>query len=339
MNHWSFLIPRGPGKANPTCRWLLYALTFAATSALGGLTAWAMPAAPAGVVETGAPSFVVLGPEALGLSTAPTDLHLLTDGRILVVSQNELAFGDGVRWEAFRQAEGQHSIFSSVAVDNDGQIYASSDGSIARVELSEGARWHLSASVKLPTAVTSILNSVAAFPDHWYWYGGNAVFASWRPGQPVVTATHNGVINGIFALGSDIFISDQSAGGLFRLGSDGTTHQIVTGNLLVGESVTCAMPYGSGQLLIGTISEGLFLFDGTTRKPFGQSHGRVWGEGHRITDLCAAGQGFFAGAVDTVGIVFFDEQGFLEVETPVLEGVAGRYRSSDHGGRSPVQRR
>ena len=58
-----------------------------------------IPAAPAGLIEAGAPSFTVLGREALGLSTAPTDLHIMPDGRILVVAQREIALGDGVRWE------------------------------------------------------------------------------------------------------------------------------------------------------------------------------------------------------------------------------------------------
>jgi hypothetical protein len=84
-----------------------------------------MPAAPPGVVETGVPAFFVLGPESLGLSTAPTDLHLLPDGRVLVVSQHEIAIGDGVRWETFQQAANQSDyIYDHVAVDDDGRIYA-----------------------------------------------------------------------------------------------------------------------------------------------------------------------------------------------------------------------
>jgi C4-dicarboxylate-specific signal transduction histidine kinase len=33
------------------------------------------------------------------------------------------------------------------------------------------------------------------------------------------------------------------------------------------------------------------------------------GDGHRITDLCPVGEGFFAASIDTVGIVFFDREG------------------------------
>ena len=79
-------------RSAPIRRRSLRAFAFAAMLAVGNRVLEAMPAAPAGISETGAPSFVVLGPEALGLSTAPIDMHLLPDGRILVVSQHELSF-------------------------------------------------------------------------------------------------------------------------------------------------------------------------------------------------------------------------------------------------------
>jgi len=88
-----------PGAIAALCGWIGYVLFLAFAMAVGVVAARAesdaIPAPPAGVVETGAPSFVVLGPESLGLSTAPSDLHILPDGRILVVSQHEIAIGDG----------------------------------------------------------------------------------------------------------------------------------------------------------------------------------------------------------------------------------------------------
>ena len=88
-------------------------------AALGwaGANAHAMPAAAQDVLEAGVPAFVVMGPEALGLSTAPTDLHVLSDGRVLVVSQHEIAFGDGVRWETFRGLPDQANLLTQVAVE------------------------------------------------------------------------------------------------------------------------------------------------------------------------------------------------------------------------------
>jgi len=59
------------GSLSLLCCWGVATLLGAA-----GTLACAMPSAPAGIVESGAPSFVVLGPEAIGLSSVPTDLHV-----------------------------------------------------------------------------------------------------------------------------------------------------------------------------------------------------------------------------------------------------------------------
>ena len=70
--------PKDPGLPLRFGRMLLLCLILQS-----GAWAWGqfMPAPPEGTIESGVPNFVVLGPEALGLSAAPTDLHQLPDGR------------------------------------------------------------------------------------------------------------------------------------------------------------------------------------------------------------------------------------------------------------------
>jgi signal transduction histidine kinase/DNA-binding response OmpR family regulator len=295
----------GPETGCPARLFLIPTLTLAATLILGGAPGRAMPAAPAGVLETGAPSFVVLGMEELGFSSASIDMHLMPDGRILVVSQHELALGDGVRWEEFHGSDDQSQSISSVAVDSDGQIYTAGDGGIDRIELSDGAAWHLVPAVKLPT--WDLLTSVDKVAGHWYWYGGNGKIVSWRPGEDARIVGDVGTINEIFAIGKDAYISDQSFGGLFRLKADGSEEQVLAARVNVSESVTSAVSFEPGELLVGTISAGLKLFDGKSFRPFGPPG--FLGVGHRITDLCPTGEDLFAAAIDTVGIVFFDRKG------------------------------
>ena len=304
----------------------LFTVLALATMNPHGVEATSMRASPAGVVETGAPSFVVLGPEALGLGSPPSELHLLPDGRILVISPHEIAFGDGVRWEAYRAANDNSPILRSVAVDNDGQIYTGVEGGISRLELREGELWRLEPAVKLPAEDASqkaALVSVATLPDHWYWYGGSGAIVSWRPGEsPRLVSdpgAHVGAVERIFTLGPNIYVSDQSSGRLSRLKGDGTSELLNAGNLLVSERVTCSVPFDPGRLLVGTGSVGLKLFDGKAFTPFGTS--KMLSNGYRITDLCLVGEGYFAASVDTVGIVFFDRQGRI---VQVLE------RSLDH---------
>jgi len=269
-----------------------------------------MPGAPAGINETGAPSFVVLGPEALGLSSAPIDMHLLPDGRILVVSHNELSFGDGVRWEPFQGAANQPPILGSVAVDTDGRIYTGIDGGMARIDLSEGARWRMTPVIKFPENVdlqnaTSV--SVVTFPDHWYWYGGGNAIVSWRPGQPMRFTGNVPSFERMFGLGTSVYLSDQSSGEFYRMQADGPLQRVRTENILVSEALTCATPFGPDQLLVGTVSAGLKLFDGKSFHAFAAPG--LLATHHRISDLCAVGDGYYAAAVDTVGIVFFDRTG------------------------------
>ncbi|MGA2693556.1 MAG: ATP-binding protein [Opitutaceae bacterium] len=275
-----------------------------------GTAAWAMPSAPAGVIETGAPSFVVMGPEALGLSSAPTDIQVLPDGRVLAVSQRELAFGDGVRWETFREADDQPPIFASVAVDRDGQIYVGANRAIARVDLDGGGRWRLVTAAKLPASAVSENTDVAyvvSLSNQWCWYGGTDAIVSWKPGQEARIIGRVGGVEQIFSLGGDVFTSMESSVGLLRLNPDGTASRVLAGDNVVSETVTCAIPFGAGQLLVGTRTAGLRLFDGKAFRGFGPAG--LLNNRHRITALCAAGGDLFAAAVDTVGVVFFDREG------------------------------
>ena len=275
-----------------------------------------MPAAAAGMVESGAPSFVVLGPEAIGLSSAPTDLHLLSDGRILVVSEREIAFGDGVRWEAFQGADGVAGfIAGQVAVDGDGRLYTGANGQIARIDLSEDAHWHLTPASPVPTDETlpdsalgnATLGNVAVFPNMWCWYSGSGAIVTWRPGQTARIIGHVGAIDGIIAFGQQVFVSSQASGDLYRLSGDGSTVRVSPEGTLASNCVTCSAPFGPDRLIVGTDGNGLKIFDGTIFRTF-ETRG-VLNSGRRINDVCPTDHGFFAAAVDTVGIVFFDRAG------------------------------
>jgi len=270
-----------------------------------------LPSAPVGLTESGVPAFVVLAPEAIGLSSVPTDLHILPDGRVLVVSQKEMAFGDGVRWETFRGAGGPTSFISAkVAVDQDGRIYAGANGQIARVELTPDARWQLTRAVPLPAdemLPSDTLFDVTVFPNMWYWHGGSGAILAWRPGQEARVVGHVAAIDRIIALGEQVFVSSRASGDLFQLGRDGATLRFSPEGTLARDRVTCSTPFAPGQLLVGTNADGLKIFDGTTFRPFRTRE--LLDNGRRINDVCSAGEGYFAAAVDTVGIVFFDREG------------------------------
>lgn len=267
-----------------------------------------MPSAAPGVVETGAPSFVVLGSEAMGLGSVPTDLRFLPDGRILAVAGREMAFGDGVRWEVFRAAEGKNLLAPLVAVDRDGEIYTGTDGGIARVDLREDARWELTMVADLRRDLNlraDTFSSVAVLDDLWYWYSGNGAVVDWRPNRPAKVVAQGSALERLFGSGGEVFFSEGSSGALFRLSGAGTASRIFEGGS-VSDTVSCAVPLDNGELLVGTTSAGIKVFDGRVFRPFASAGLLSTG---RIVDICAMGEGFFAAAIDAVGIVFFDREG------------------------------
>ena len=266
-----------------------------------------MSAAPPGVVDTGAPSFVVFGPDSLGFSTPPTDLHLLPDGRILVVSQHEIAIGDGVRWDTFQQAADQPEfIYHQVAVDDDGRIYAGINGAIARIDFGEDARWRFVPVFSVPHNDPYL--NVVQFPDTWLWDSGGGTVFAWRPGRLLRDARLPRAIEHVFSIGTERFVSDTS-GLVFRLRLGGDAELIPTANTVVSDTVTCSADYGPGQMLVGTEGAGLRIFDG---KSFSKAIvPKILGEGQHIDALCRVVRDLYAAAVDTTGIVFFERGGHV----------------------------
>ncbi len=284
-----------------------------AVSVRGGQEGLAtIPQAPAGQTEAGVPTFAVMGPETLGMSGAPTDMHFLPDGRLLVVAQREVTFGDGVRWETYRRiAEDENYISAKVVVDRDGSIYTGIEGKFARIELNADARWHYTPVAGLPNTGSLagvVPSNVTALGDIWYWYGGSGSLVIWRPGTEPELIPHSGSIERVFALGNEVFVSDAASGQLYRVDpASRRTENISPPGTAAIDIVTSSVEFTPGVLLVGTSGAGLKLFDGRTTRPF-SGHG-ILGTRARVNDLCALGGDLFAAAVDTAGIVVFDRTG------------------------------
>jgi signal transduction histidine kinase/CheY-like chemotaxis protein len=274
--------------------------------------ALSIKAALPGYIETGIPPFVVLGPEALGLSAAPVDLHQMPDGRILAFGHGELALGDGVRWEVFRQADDDPRVSTaSVATDQDGRIYAGMAGGFGRVEFSQDGRWRCARVEKLPADLrdeTDALTGVSMVGDNWYWSWGSGPIIAWKPGRVPRTVGRLNALERVFTMGSSVFMSDQSNGMLFQLkNGDFSPVAWERSRWNIDRVLTCTVPVDDGATLVGAISLGLLRYDGTDFQPL-VSHGPLAG-GHRINDLCDAGNGLLAAAVENVGVVFIDRKG------------------------------
>ena len=274
--------------------------------------ALSIEAALPGYIETGTPPFVVLGPEALGLSAAPVDLHQMPDGRILAFGHGELALGDGVRWEVFRQADDDPRVnTASVAIDQAGRIYAGMAGGFGRIEFNQDGRWRCARVGNLPAdlgKVTDAVTGVSMVGDDWFWSWGSGPIIAWKPGSVPRTVGRLNALERIFTMGTGVFMSDQSNGMLFQL-KDGHFSPVSwdRSRWNIDRVLTSTVPVDNGATLVGAISLGLLRYDGTAFQPL-VSQGPLAGA-HRNNDLCDAGYGLVAAAVDNVGVVFIDRTG------------------------------
>ncbi len=270
-----------------------------------------MPAAPEGQVEAGAPSFVVISPDGMGLSTAPTEIRRLPDGRILAVAQRQLAFGDGVRWDTFSLAPNiAGSGIRSVLVGADGRLYAGANHHFFRIEFGEDSFWRLVEIAALPDVATapSTVPS-AAFPvgGSCFWHGFSGGVVEWTPGAAPRTIGTTNAAESVFEVNGRVFISDRADGILYRLDNGTMVPVFPPAECTPRLAISSSAPFDDNRALVGTYALGVMVFDGSRLHPF-VTRGVISG-GARINDLCALPGGFFAAAVDKVGIVFFDRQG------------------------------
>lgn len=271
-----------------------------------------LPAAAPELNEAGVPPYVVLGQEALGLSSAPVDLHLLPDGRVLAFARGEFAIGDGVRWEVYRQAEDDpHGATTSVAIDRDGAIYLGMPGGIGRVEFDRNGLWHstkVAATPEIAETRNVIPTAVAMTDGGWFWSWGSGLVIAWQPGEQAREVGRVTALERVFSAGNQIYLSDQATGQLLRL-ADGHFQPFdhAPARWAAEKLLTCAVPQSDGGVLFGSARMGLLRYDGRRFEPLARQ-GILAGE-HRINDLCAIAGGIVAAAVDNVGIVFLDRTG------------------------------
>lgn len=264
-----------------------------------------------GLIETGAPLFEIRTYQTLGLDSPPTDLHVLPDGRLLLFAGQQIAIGDGVRWERFQQAANDPlAPADTIAVDHDGVIYMGVVGGFARVEFDHDTRWHLhlvatwtnNDSTQVPP-----LRFGLQIGDDWFWHGDSGPLVQWRPGQSARVVGRADTTEQVLRLGRDTFLSDRTTGNLWRITEQGLVPVSYVPVVTSRDTLTCAVPYTADQLLVGTFGRGLKLFNGKTLQAF--PHVGNLGEGTHINALCETPGGLFAAAVESYGLVFFNREG------------------------------
>ncbi|MBK8476689.1 MAG: response regulator [Opitutaceae bacterium] len=269
-----------------------------------------LAAPPPGQTETGVPSFVILGPEALGLRSAPTGLLQLPDGRLVANFQTQIAIGDGSRWDVFEMVSSQGTTgITSTMADEAGNLYATTGDTVGRILFDENARWSRANVATFPAAEENAhhgLATPARIGATRYWYGLSGTIARWE-GDTLTTVGSVNLVSRIFAAVGGAYVSDTFSGRIFRIETDHLTPIPSTEGLGADYAITASAPYDEKHTLVSTFNRGLMLFDGTSlteapRPP-------ILAGGRHITDMCALAAGFRAVAVENFGLVFLDSAG------------------------------
>jgi signal transduction histidine kinase/DNA-binding response OmpR family regulator len=284
-----------------------------------------LPSPPAGTIEAGVPSFVVLSPEALGLETAPLDLHQLPDGRWAAAALRQIAIGDGVRWEVFNQAPGSEipgiGIESLLAIE-DGTIFTGLGDMIGKVEFTTTGAWRTDTAAAFPTTSGTIhpgLSRVVQTSGEWFWFGPSGAIASWRPGTPMRHVGSVNVVSQIFTLGLDTYVADSTDGMIYRMTANHGLVPVLDRAATSAEfTIVGTAPYDADHLLLATAQRGLQLFDGHRLAP---APSPAITATNRVNALRRVSGDFYALAIENYGLLFLDRQ---------LRVIQALDRRSDH---------
>ncbi len=266
-----------------------------------------MAGSGADLLESGPPAFSVASKETLGLNSPPQDIRQMPDGRILVYGTNEIALGDGVRWEVFRHAATDPVSFApNVAVAPDGNLYLTSRAGFARVDFDQAAQWHMTPVADWPASRGAVPRFMIESGGEWFWHSGSGDVQTWKPGQPARSIGSANGIEHVFAYHGAYFISDHTSGSLIRV-QDGKSTAVDAGELgSANDTVTCSLPFGD-EMLVGTYGRGLRIFNGTRYRPF--PHNELIAANARINAVSATEGGLYVAAVQGTGLVFFNAEG------------------------------
>lgn len=262
-----------------------------------------MAAGAPGLEEAGAPLFTVVSREAIGLSSSPTDLKVLPDGRLLLVAGRGLAFGDGTRWEVYAQDPAQEAARAlTVGIDDVGTIYQSIDRSFSRVDFGRDGFWRLIEVAPWPdmgAGENPAPRHVIAVGDTWYWHASSGMILAWRPGQSARAVRAATTVETIFRLQGIDYLSDRNTPSIEQLTDGPEPGLLRTANRSAPELITCVLPLPDGRALAGTTGRGVLVIDDSVLHPLAPYS--AIGSGRHIRDLCALAPGLFAAAIEDEG--------------------------------------
>ncbi|HQF39111.1 MAG TPA: response regulator [Opitutaceae bacterium] len=302
-------------RLHPDRRFRLAAVLFGTLAAL--VCAAAAPHAPElfpapGPLrrEAGVPNFIVLGPEALGLEHAPQNLTQLPDGRWIAAAVQQLAVGDGVRWESYNQRVGPDveriAGVESIAIAPDGRLFAGMGDRIAELHLTADGGWRAETAAGLAADAPTHpgLAEATRIGDRWYWNGVTGGLYEWHGQAAIEFVGQFNIVRHLFSLGGHTYISDAGDGQIIRLAPEAPPVPVLPVDQIDADlAIAGHVELPDGTALVCTHRRGLFRFDGQRLAPLPTP---AILRTNRANAMCAVFGGYYAIAVEGFGLLFLD---------------------------------
>ncbi|MBE2212360.1 MAG: PAS domain S-box protein, partial [Opitutaceae bacterium] len=284
----------------------------APAAAAGPPLGTAIEAAAPELDESGVPSFSVYSLDSIGLTSAPTDLRELPDGRLVIAAGHRIAFGDGSAWQVFSPATGHDgtALQLDLVVGPDGGLYNGTLGGVQKIELQPDGHWTVRTIATVAEGDSNrYLPFLRAFRhgEDWLWMSSEGALFAWRPGAPLRMLPNTTHIEYAAEFDGRLLLH-QTTKGIIEYKDGAVVRPPALEALNRPEmTVRALIPTGPNQMLIATQVNGLLHFDGHAVRRFELDGGAT--ELRQVNDLCRINERLFAAAAGPDGVVFFDIDG------------------------------
>jgi len=247
----------------------------------------------------------------------PQNCAIIQDKRGVIYAANQggILEYDGVSW---RTIEIKNNFVRSIAIDKNGTIYIGGRGEIGYLKPTDkGSLEYVSLLNKLETDdrnFSEIYQVLCTAQGVWFrtlqklFQWENRRFRTWKTREVYWENQKNGTsFKFMFTWNNTIYIQENFIG-LQKLEGH-TLRPVPGGDLFLKEKIFFAVPYNRQKILIGTWSQGFYLYDGKVFTPFHTEVNDYVKE--KISHGIRLQSGDFALAAGGKGLVIIDDAGRL----------------------------
>lgn len=233
-------------------------------------------------------------------------------GVILVANNDGLLSFDGVNWRRY-DLEGKlfHSL-RSLAIDDSGTIYCGTGSHFGYLIRGDDG------SYRFISLLDRVKEEFRNFNDVWYtllledavFFITHTSIFRWKNNKLEVLQTTDSqhIFHTAFVAGNSLYIRKVGVG-LMKVSGD-SLYLIPGGQIFAGRPVYFMQPYDDNSILIGTDSEGFFLYDGSEFQSFPSNTLSYLKEHHLYCGIRLQDNSYALGT-RTGGVLIMDRQGNL----------------------------